>query len=732
MKGTGLSAYFFGFLMGVFVLNGFSLKPAPAHAIWVSGGPAGGSITCMAVALSNPDIMYAGTPGGIFKSVDGGITWANTSFFKMPVRAVAVDPTNQDIVYAGTDCGAPPLSPDDGIYRSGDGGMTWEHNGLSGARINVIVIDPSNSQTIYAGTGKPESSYSGEIVGIFKSTDGGGNWQDKLSEGLDAVAAILIDLESSNVVYAGVYGGDGFRKSVDAGENWTGIDVDDSDVVALAMNAAVDPYPAMVYAMTWGGDVFKSSNQGGSWSATNAPWVSSSPPWALAIDPNTPWDVYMATRDDCPGCLGQLYKCSFGGEWSLKSNGLPLGKPSSIVFDPRDSDIYTGLLEGGVYKSSDGGETWNMSSQGMKGTYVMDLAVHPLSSSTAYAAVAGEVYQLAKTINGGSSWAYLNNSPANLSTVTLDPQSPETLIVGQGWQVSNNFFIYKSTDGGLSWSAIGFVSFSSALAGKVSDIVIKPDDPECILVAAQFDAELNLGAFARTMDGGQTWQELGSMSTFTALAFGPTNPHVVFVGTKDLGQVFRYNSVWGNWLATEITPDSGIGDVRDIEVDSDSNVYVAASDGLWRWNGSGWVTFAELSSYDVRAVAIDRNTSPATIYAGTSEHGVFASRNGGSSWLPMNQGLETLSITKLGTSAAQANILYAGTAYCGAWSMIQCDPGDINGDGRVDLVDGILALKGIAGLDSIVIQQSADINADSKIGLEEVIYVLQHVGDLRN
>jgi hypothetical protein len=98
----------------------------------------------------------------------------------------------------------------------------------------------------------------------------------------------------------------------------------------------------------------------------------------------------------------------------------------------------------------------------------------------------------------------------------------------------------------------------------------------------------------------------------------------------------------------------------------------------------------------------------------------------------MNQGLGTLSVTKLGTSAAQPNILYAGTAYGGVWSMIQCDPGDINGDGLVGLADGILALKGAVGMTSSEIQQSADINGDSKIGLEEVIYVLQHVGDLRN
>jgi hypothetical protein len=91
----------------------------------------------------------------------------------------------------------------------------------------------------------------------------------------------------------------------------------------------------------------------------------------------------------------------------------------------------------------------------------------------------------------------------------------------------------------------------------------------------------------------------------------------------------------------------------------------------------------------------------------------------------MNQGLEMLSITKLGTSTAQPIILYAGTAYGGAWSMIQCEPGDINGDGIVDLADDILALKGMTGMASSGIQQSADVNGDGKIGLEEVIYVLQ-------
>jgi len=58
------------------------------------------------------------------------------------------------------------------------------------------------------------------------------------------------------------------------------------------------------------------------------------------------------------------------------------------------------------------------------------------------------------------------------------------------------------------------------------------------------------------------------------------------MGKKQIGQIFQYFNVWGSWSSKEITPVEGIGGVQDIEVNSDSKVYVAASDGLWRWNGS--------------------------------------------------------------------------------------------------------------------------------------------------
>ena len=74
-------------------------------------------------------------------------------------------------------------------------------------------------------------------MGIFKSSEAGGNWQEVLSAGLDAVASLLIDLDNASYIYAGVYGGDNFRKSANGGESWLNVQVGSSNhaVVALVM-----------------------------------------------------------------------------------------------------------------------------------------------------------------------------------------------------------------------------------------------------------------------------------------------------------------------------------------------------------------------------------------------------------------------------------------------------------------------------------------------------------------
>ncbi len=328
-------------------------------AIWISGGPYGGYINKLDIAKTNPDIIYAGTDYGVFKTVDAGGTWADAGLPGKFVRVVRVDPVNPDIVYAGTD--------DDGIYKSVDGGSSWVRRGLSGARVNAIAIDPANPQILFAGTG-------GDIIGIFKSTDGGETWQQKLSGGgWNGVEDILIDTNDSSHIYAAlgrmkVYKEGALGKSTDGGETWVrrhfasyGWD----ELWALAMTPA-GVNPAVMYAIA-DSKVYKWTYGDERYTITNPPSMHPNSPYALTVDPTNPDVVYVGTSR-------HLYKTTNGTDtWSAKENGLNLGWPSSIVVDPRDGAVYAGLSEGGVYKSTDGAENWNFSSHGM-GAYIEGLA----------------------------------------------------------------------------------------------------------------------------------------------------------------------------------------------------------------------------------------------------------------------------------------------------------------------------------------------------------------------
>ena len=572
-----------------------------------------------------------------------------------------------DVVYAGTD---------DGIYKSEDGGATWILTGLSGTRVDAIAVHPANPCLVYAGT-------NGSTVGIFKSADGGHTWQEKLSEELDEVRALLTDADNPEHIYAGIrnsYRSDNFCKSTNGGENWVCGRVgriSTPPVISLAMTPSGSD-PAAIYAVVDSWDVHKSTDGGDTWESIAASKIADLHPQVISVDP-IDTDVLYLGNGYSRSTHENLYKSKDGGEtWSPKTNALPQGAPSDILVDPRNSDIYVGFPESGIHKSTDGAESWIMLA--LNQTRIEGLAVSPTDSGTAFAAVAGwGTPHLARTTNGGLMWDYLNASPTDLGAVTLDVSNASTMFVG-----SAQGFFYRSADSGTTWNETKYFD-----GRPIKDIWINPSNPNIVLVAAEqyisYDYIYYGGVF-RNSDGGttSTWNFRYKFWRPTCLAADPTNHQVVYLGVKDSGYVIRSDDGGISW--NNISPSSEWVDaVYDIDVGSTSEVYAATSDGIWAWDNVGWSKLGHLPS-DVCALAIDRSTSPDTIYAGTKENGVFVSCDRGNTWIPFNKGLGSLSISKLAISSGQPKMLYAGTMNGGVWSSaIQPDR---DNDGLPDDLEG--------------------------------------------
>ena len=205
-------------------------------------GPSrGGRVTTVTGVPSQPRTFYMGVAsGGVFRTTDGGTNWEPITDGKVPlgsVGSIAVAESNPDIIYVGTgsDGVRSNVSTGRGVYRSQDGGKSWEFAGLYKAgQIGAVRVHPSDPNTVwvaaYGDIFKPNSER-----GVFKTTDGGKTWKKTLFVS-DSTGAMDVELMPGNpsVVYAWmnrierkpwtIISGSregGFYKSTDGGETWT-------------------------------------------------------------------------------------------------------------------------------------------------------------------------------------------------------------------------------------------------------------------------------------------------------------------------------------------------------------------------------------------------------------------------------------------------------------------------------------------------------------------------------
>ena len=363
---------------------------------WRSIGPyRGGRSVAVAGSVQRPQEYYFGaTGGGIWKTTNGGVDWECVSdgFLKTSsVGALAIAPTNPDIVYAGM--GEKDIRGNiahgDGMYRSTDGGKTWSHIGLKECQtISRIVVHPTDPNTAYVAalghiyvkrdlaTGKVNADPN---RGIYKTTDGGKTWtrllwKDAATGGID----VEFDPANPDTLYAALWeawrtpytmnsGGAhcGLYKSTDAGKSWKMVLGKDADGKPDAqgwptgligkVGVTVSPVnPKRVFAIVEAldGGIFRSDDGGDTWIKTNEDRNWRQRAWYythVVADPKDAEAVYVMN-------VG-MGRSSDGGK-TFRGIGTPHSDNHDLWISPDDPKRMVQANDGGANVSVDGGQTW--------------------------------------------------------------------------------------------------------------------------------------------------------------------------------------------------------------------------------------------------------------------------------------------------------------------------------------------------------------------------------------
>jgi photosystem II stability/assembly factor-like uncharacterized protein len=451
---------------------------------------------------------------------------------------------------------------------------------------------------------------------------------------------------------------------------------------------AIDPKnPAVVYAGTQFGGIFRSSNGGAGWSAINT-GISPQTIYSLAIDPQTPSTIYATNYD------GIFRSTNSGDNWKKTSIELKTEFYFPLAIDPQNpSTLYVGTQEHGVYKSTDGGQNWNAANSGLASTYVEAFALNPASPSTLYVGIREGIYKstnggdswvlsgsrmgalfrslaidgrnpetvfaatfasgIYRSTDAGLSWAAVNDGLDNLDIggLAIDPQNPSTIYAG-----TYNTGIYATTNGGDSWAALD----TGSSLRNYSWLAMNPIDPK-ILYAWGEDVAV------KSTDAGKTWSSLDNgldRNYIPALATDPQDPSLIYAGSENA--LYRSTNGGRTWNAVIRGPD----DYRAFAVDTlnSSTVIAATSGGVYRStdHGNSWSFAAAGPAYSAISALALYSASPPTVYAG-GDDGVYKSTNGGDTWITTGSGAALTNIQALAVDPQSPEIVYAGTSAGGIY-----------------------------------------------------------------
>jgi photosystem II stability/assembly factor-like uncharacterized protein len=563
-----------------------------AEMRWRMIGPHRGGRGKSAVGIPDrPNVFFIGFHnGGVWKTTDYGRTWLPI-FDDQPtgsIGAIAIAPSNPDIIYVGSGEGnqRPDLATGDGIYRSGDGGKTWTHLGLRDAQqIPQIIVDPRNPDRIFvAALGHPYGA--NPERGVVRSNDGGRTFEKVLYKDEDTGAAeVAFDPKNPDIVYAALWesrqapwengvftgAGSGLYKSTDGGTTWRPIGKGlpaGADGLGRIGLGTCDAQPSRIYAVIASpqklGGLYRSDDSGESWRRVNDDsrlWGREGDFHEIRTDPTNCDVVYAANI--------AAWKSTDGGATFTDFRGAPGGDDyQRIWINPRNPNIVIMIADQGAVITVNGGETWSswynqptaqfyhvstdnafpyrvcggqqesgsacVSSRGDDGQITFRewhpvgveeygyVAADPLDPDIVYGGKVSRYDRRTGQVQNVGPWPPGSSSPAlpggyrviRTMPVLFSPIDPKTLYFASN-------VVWKTTTGGTSWTQISPDLTRETWevppnAGKyIGTDAAKPSRRGVVYTIAPSPLDINRmwtgtddGLIHVTTDGGKTWSDV--------------------------------------------------------------------------------------------------------------------------------------------------------------------------------------------------------------------------------
>ncbi len=549
--------------------------------------------------------------GGVFKSTNAGLTWQFLGLEQtVSIGRVLVHPTNSNIVYLTAVGSYFAPNPERGVYKSTDAGATWNLSLFISDSTGAIdiIMDPTNPERMMASmwerVRRPTSSHLyGPSSGTYKTIDGGDNWQlIPSSAGLpnsnsQNVGRIGLAISQSNpdIVYALYTNGNfiiSLFKSTNFGDSWIDVDPDNelddgsSSFSWYFGQVRVHPTnPDIVYVM----DVafMRSTNGGSNWPIIygyGGPDQLHVDHHALAFHPANP-SLIINGND------GGINISTDGGVGWSNPVQIPATQFYEIGLDASNSlAAYGGTQDNGTNRTTDGGlDNWQHI-YGGDGFYVIVDHVNP---SIIYAE--SQNGGLGKSTNGGNSFnsatnGINSNEPTNWSTpVIMDPNNSSILYYGTN-------YLYRTTNSAGNWTKISpqLTDYSGGRLGTITTIAVAPTNSNVIYVGSD-DSHVWVSS-----DNGTTWDEISDglpIRWVTRVAVDPTDENIVYATFNGLKwkdpqpHVFRSTNKGTTW--TDISSNLPDAPVNAFAVDpvepnrlylgNDVGMYVSFNSGQSWW-----------------------------------------------------------------------------------------------------------------------------------------------------